>query len=98
MSKYKIKVAYLSFLVARQPKSGLGRLLLEVSKWHSGTPHPVGLLWTSDRSVAETKVLLSLVNFNTEIGWGDMPKPVIKNEDIRAGLCENIDSISLVNL
>jgi hypothetical protein len=45
---------FLSFPVAQEPKSGLGRLLLEVSRSHSDTPHSVGLLWTSDQSVAET--------------------------------------------
>jgi hypothetical protein len=43
-----------SFAVAQQPKSGLGRLLLEVSRSHSDTPHSVGLLWTNDQSLAET--------------------------------------------
>jgi hypothetical protein len=40
--------------VAQQPKSGLGRLLLEVSRSNSDTPRSVGLLWTSDQPVAET--------------------------------------------
>jgi hypothetical protein len=40
--------------VAQQPKSGIGRLLLEVSRSHSDTRQSVGLLWTSDQSVAET--------------------------------------------
>jgi hypothetical protein len=44
----------LYFPVAQQPKSGLGRLLLEVSRSHLDTRHSVGLLWTSDHSVAET--------------------------------------------
>jgi len=29
-------------------------LIIEASRSHSGTPHSVGLLWTSDRSDAET--------------------------------------------
>jgi hypothetical protein len=33
---------------------GLGLLSFEVSKSHSDTPHSVGLLWTSNRLVAET--------------------------------------------
>jgi hypothetical protein len=45
---------YLSFLVAQQPKLGPGRLLLEVSRTHSDTPHSIGLLWTSDQPDAET--------------------------------------------
>jgi hypothetical protein len=30
------------------------KALLEASRLRSGTPHSVGLLWTSDRPVAET--------------------------------------------
>ena len=33
---------------------GQGLLIQEVSKSHSDTQHSVGLLWTSDQSVAET--------------------------------------------
>jgi hypothetical protein len=33
---------------------GLAILVVELSSSHSGTPHAVGLLWTSDWSVAET--------------------------------------------
>jgi len=34
--------------------SGLGPPHIEPSLSHSDTPHSVGLLWTSDQSVAET--------------------------------------------
>jgi hypothetical protein len=34
--------------------SGLGLLIYEASRSHSGTPHSVGLLWTSDQPDAET--------------------------------------------
>jgi hypothetical protein len=37
------------FPVPKQPKSGLRRLVVEVSRSHSDTPHSVGLLWTSCR-------------------------------------------------
>jgi hypothetical protein len=37
------------FAVALRPKAGNGLLILEVSRSHA-----VGLLWTSDRLVAET--------------------------------------------
>jgi hypothetical protein len=43
-----------SFLVAQQPYTGIGRLILEVSEITHNTPHWVGLLWKSDRPVAET--------------------------------------------
>jgi hypothetical protein len=44
------------FRVAQQPRLGLGRLLLEVSRSHTDTPHSVGLLWTSDQPDAETSI------------------------------------------
>jgi len=37
------------FLVVQQPYSGQGRLIVEVSRSFSDTPHTVGLLWTRDR-------------------------------------------------
>jgi hypothetical protein len=42
------------FAVALQLKMGHGLFILEVFISHSDTPHLVGLLWTSDRLVAET--------------------------------------------
>jgi hypothetical protein len=42
------------FTVAQKPKSGPRRLLLEVSRSHSDTPHSVEFLWASDQSAAET--------------------------------------------
>jgi hypothetical protein len=42
------------FSLALQPVVGQGLLIVEASRSHSDTPHPVGLLWTSDQSVAET--------------------------------------------
>ena len=44
----------LSFPVAQQPHWGQDRLTIEVSASPSDTPQSVGLLWTSDRPVAET--------------------------------------------
>jgi hypothetical protein len=48
------------FSVAQQPKSGLGRLIVEVSRSHTirhththKHTHTVGLLWTSDQPVAD---------------------------------------------
>jgi hypothetical protein len=40
--------------VAQQPLVGQGLLINEASRSHSGTPHAVGLLWTSDQPEAET--------------------------------------------
>jgi hypothetical protein len=46
---------FLFIFMARQPPVGQGLLIIEASRSHSGTPqHSVGLLWTSDRSIAET--------------------------------------------
>jgi hypothetical protein len=36
------------------PIVGQSLLIVEASRWHSDTSHSVGLLWTSDWSVAET--------------------------------------------
>jgi len=47
-------MSYISFLMARQPLLGQRRLPVEASRSHSDTQHCVGLLWTSDRFVAET--------------------------------------------
>ena len=40
--------------MAQRPPVGQGFLIIEASRSHSGTPHSVGLLWTSDQLVAET--------------------------------------------
>jgi hypothetical protein len=47
-------MSYVSFLMARQPLLGQGRLRVEALRSYSDTQHSVGLLWTSDRFVAET--------------------------------------------
>jgi len=39
--------------MVQQPPVGQGLLIIEDSRLHSDTPHSVGLLWTSDRIVAE---------------------------------------------
>jgi len=38
----------------QQPLVSQDLLIIEASRSHSGTPHSVGLLWTSDQPVAET--------------------------------------------
>ena len=40
--------------MAQQPLVDQGLLIVEDSRSHSGTPHAVGLLWTSDQPDAET--------------------------------------------
>jgi hypothetical protein len=49
-----ISIPCLFFFVTQQPLLGLGLLIVEVSRSQSDIPHSVGLLWTSDRPVAET--------------------------------------------
>jgi hypothetical protein len=44
----------MSFFNGSTALLGLGFLITEVSSSHSDIPHSVGLLWTSDRPVAET--------------------------------------------
>jgi hypothetical protein len=46
--------SFLPFIVALQPYSGLGRLIVEVSRSYTDTPHSVRLYWTSDQPVSET--------------------------------------------
>ena len=43
-----------------------GFLLFEVPQSNSDTPHSVGLLWTSDRLVAETSALTTRNNHNRQ--------------------------------
>jgi hypothetical protein len=41
------------FFVAQQPQVGQGLLVIETSLSHSDTPHLVGLLWASEKTIAE---------------------------------------------
>jgi hypothetical protein len=43
-----------NFFMAQQPVVGQEVLIVVASRLHSDTPHSVGLLWTSDRPIAET--------------------------------------------
>jgi hypothetical protein len=70
-----------SFFMARQPQWGLGFLIVEVSRSHSDTPHSVGLLWRSDRPVAETsdntnsqETVMSPAGFEFSISEGERPQ------------------------
>ena len=40
--------------MVQRPLVGQGLHIIEASRSHSGAPHSVGLLWTSDRPVADT--------------------------------------------
>jgi hypothetical protein len=40
--------------MVQQPLVGQGLLVIIASRWHSDTPHTVGLIWTSDQPDAET--------------------------------------------
>jgi hypothetical protein len=42
--------------MGQQPLEGQDLLIIEASRLHSDTPHSLELLWTSDRSVAETSI------------------------------------------
>jgi hypothetical protein len=42
--------------MVQQPTVGLDLLIVEASRSHSDTPQSVGILWTSDRPVAETSI------------------------------------------
>ena len=56
--------------MAQQPNSGLGRLIAEVSRSLTDTPHAVGLLWTRDRPVAETSTWLHLQETDIQVPGG----------------------------
>ena len=45
---------YVFFAMAQHPPVDQGLLIVEASRSHSGTPHSVGLLWTSDQPDAQT--------------------------------------------
>jgi hypothetical protein len=66
---------FLSFPVTQQPKSGTGRLILEVYRSHPDTPHSVELLWTSDQSVAE---ICTWQHTNTHKRQTSMPPAVFE--------------------
>ena len=54
-----IKIKYcdgITSLVAQLPYSGLRRLIIEVSRSYSDTPHSVGIIWTSNLAVTETSI------------------------------------------
>jgi len=59
------------FLMAQQPLVGQGFLIIEASRSHSGTPHSVGLLWTSDRPVAETSAWQHTSLTRDRHPWGE---------------------------
>jgi len=67
-----------------QAPVGQGLLIHEVSRSHNDVPHSVGLLWTSDQSVAETSTCTTdnthnkhpyhQLEFEPTISAGERPK------------------------
>jgi len=49
----RVRVLYIHFM-AQQPLMGQVFNIIEDSRSHSDTPHSAGLLWTSNRRIAET--------------------------------------------
>jgi hypothetical protein len=47
----------------------LGLLIVEVSRSHSNTPRPVGLLWTSDRLVAKAATYTTHYSLSANHQW-----------------------------
>jgi hypothetical protein len=45
-----------ALFAVQQSSSGPSRLIFNVSRSYSATPHSVGFLWTKDRPVAETSI------------------------------------------
>jgi hypothetical protein len=62
----KCKILHIFFYSSKTPVS-LGLHIVEVSRSHSDTPHSVGLLWTSDQSVAETPNMTTHNTHNKQI-------------------------------
>jgi hypothetical protein len=63
---------------AQQPLFGQSLLIIETSRSHTDTPHPVGLLWTSDRPDAahnthKKQTSTPLVGFETTIPENKRP-------------------------
>lgn len=58
------------FSVGQGPLVDQGHLIFEASRSNTGTPHSVGLPWTSDKPDAET---YSCTTHNTHIRQTDMP-------------------------
>lgn len=48
----EVYIAHIFFTIAQQPLVGQAPLVIEPSLSHSDKPHSVGLVWTSDQSVA----------------------------------------------
>ena len=68
---------------------GLGFLTVEVSLSHSGTPHLVGLLWTSDRPAAETSTWLHITLYRNRLPchWRDSNLQSLHNRAALRPLC-----------
>ena len=49
----RLRICVFVLFLARQPPVGQGLLIFEISITHNDAPHSVGLLWTSDRLLAE---------------------------------------------
>ena len=65
--------------MAQKPLHGHGILIVGTSRSHIDTAHSVGLLWTSDRPVAETNAwqhttLMSSAEFESEIPARERPQ------------------------
>jgi hypothetical protein len=54
LQRITLSLFYIFFYVALQPNAGYGLLIHEVFEITHDAPQSVGLLWTSDQSVAET--------------------------------------------
>ena len=91
---------YVLFFMVREPLVGQGLLIIEASGSHTDTPHSVGLLWTSDRPVADLLLTHSTHKrqtsmFSSEI-WTHSPSkqasadPRLRRRDNRDRLCKCI--------
>jgi hypothetical protein len=51
---FQLNAEFTPLPMTQQPLVGQGLFIIEASRSDSNTPHPVGLLWTSDKPDAET--------------------------------------------
>jgi hypothetical protein len=85
--------------MARQPVEDQVPLITEASRSHSGTPHAVGLFWTSDQPVAETSTWQHATLTRDRYPCDRHPGGIrTRNTRRRTGVGNIFDSLSLNTL
>jgi len=73
-----------------QPLVGQGLIIIDASRSHSGTPHSVGLLWTSDQPDAETSTWqhMTLTRDRHPCPWRDSNRNTSKQAALDVAVTE----------